>query len=157
MKNVMKKLFSLLLVGVVAVSMFGFIAPNNVDAAEAEPSKGNVYFQQNGFYTGNYIASFYDASGKLIGSRNTGRMYAGQSRRYAIPEETKTLTVKTKIRSIFHWDNVGLFKFVLNESKLPEGGTVSVTGKGDLLIMAYFIPSSTGCWKCAGQTPLPKR
>ena len=34
MKNVMKKVFSLLLVGVVAVSMFGFITPNRVDAAE---------------------------------------------------------------------------------------------------------------------------
>ena len=36
MKNIIKKMFSLLLVGVVAVSMFGFIAPNRVDAAEAD-------------------------------------------------------------------------------------------------------------------------
>ena len=39
MKNVMKKVFSLLLVGVVAVSMFGFITPNRIDAAETNATE----------------------------------------------------------------------------------------------------------------------
>ena len=151
MKNVMKKLFSLLLVGVVAVSMFGFIAPNNVDAAEAEPSKGTVYFHQKGSgYIGNYIASFYDASEKLICSYNTGRMYVGQSRSYAIPKETKTLTVQTKTRLPFHWENAKTFIFGLNEGKESLGGSVSVTGKGALISTVDFIPSSTGCWEYVG-------
>ena len=44
MKNVFKKMFSLLLVGVVAVSMFGFIKLNCVEAAEAhgEDNKGLI-------------------------------------------------------------------------------------------------------------------
>ena len=42
MKNIMKKLFSLLLVGVVAVSMFGFITPNRVDAAETNSNLGTI-------------------------------------------------------------------------------------------------------------------
>ena len=41
MKNIIKKMFSLLLVGVVAVSMFGFIVPNRVDAAEADINSGS--------------------------------------------------------------------------------------------------------------------
>ena len=41
MKSVMKKLFSLLLVGVVTVSMFGFVAPL-VEAAEANASSDKI-------------------------------------------------------------------------------------------------------------------
>lgn len=39
MKNVMKKVFSLLLVGIVAISMFSFITPNRVDAAETNATE----------------------------------------------------------------------------------------------------------------------
>ena len=46
MKNIIKKMFSLLLVGVVAVSMFGFIAPNRVDAEETNVvNNGMLYFE----------------------------------------------------------------------------------------------------------------
>ena len=44
MKNFVKKLFSLLLVGVVAISMFSFVAPTNVEAAEETSFRGVVYF-----------------------------------------------------------------------------------------------------------------
>ena len=46
MKNIIKKMFSLLLVGVVTVSMFGFIAPNRVDAEETNVvNNGMLYFE----------------------------------------------------------------------------------------------------------------
>ena len=46
MKNIIKKMFSLLLVGVVAVSMFGFIAPNRVGAEETNvANNGMLYFE----------------------------------------------------------------------------------------------------------------
>ena len=43
MKNVIKKMFSLLLVGVVTVSMFGFVAP--VEAAEANASSDKIIIE----------------------------------------------------------------------------------------------------------------
>ena len=42
MKSVMKKLFSLLLVVVITVSMFGFVAPPSVEAAEANASRDKI-------------------------------------------------------------------------------------------------------------------
>ena len=70
MKNVIKKAFSLLLVSVVAVSMFSFITPNRVDA-KVELSKDYVYvffkeLDQGIKKPGYYTIKFFYPNGKLI-------------------------------------------------------------------------------------------
>ena len=74
MKNVIKKAFSLLLVSVVAVSMFSFITPNRVDA-KVELSKDYVYVffrDLKGVKPGYYTITFLDIDGNpLVGSRRT--------------------------------------------------------------------------------------
>ena len=57
MGNIIKKLLSLLLVSVVAVSMFNFIAPNRVDAVETNKNSGILCIEQNG-NMGNYTVKF---------------------------------------------------------------------------------------------------
>ena len=60
MRNIIKKLLSLLLVGVVAVSMFVFITPIHVNATEANAlDKGILCIQNNGS-RGEYYVGFCD-------------------------------------------------------------------------------------------------
>lgn len=75
MKNVIKKAFSLLLVSVVAVSMFSFITPNRVDA-KVQLSNNYVrivdtLFDENAnAKPGYYTIEFFDIDGNpLVGSR----------------------------------------------------------------------------------------
>ena len=73
MKNFIKKLFSLLLVGVVTVSMFSFIRPNRVDAIEesnkSERNLGTFIVEEipcRALYTIYCSVICYNASGKEI-------------------------------------------------------------------------------------------
>ena len=150
----MKKLFSLLLVGIVAISMFGFITPNSVDAAEATPSKGTVYVKNTSHsigYGANFVVDFYNASGKNIGGYNSGRLNKTEERHYTIPQEAKSVTVRTKKKSTFCWNNVNFFVFKLDESSDSLDGSISVNAIGKSLLKAGFTKSSAGCWKFAYQ------
>ena len=98
MKNVIKKMFSLLLVGVVAVSMFGFIAPNRVDAAEANAFRGSVLVKTE--YSKNaYIISstveFLNASGETIKIPRHKHLDGRKSEHveYKIPADAKKVKV----------------------------------------------------------------
>ena len=72
MKNFIKKLFSLVLVGVVTVSMFSFIRPNRVDAIEESNASGGnlgifiIEMIRNGLYEINYSVICYNAFGREI-------------------------------------------------------------------------------------------
>ena len=158
MKNIMKKLFSLLLVGVVAVSMFGFIAPNSVDAKEEKPSKGEVHLKQcamwDFFYTdGEYIVKFYGASGNVISTPSTklGCMIHTEHT-FPIPVETKSavVTVKKVIPFTGKYVVVDRLKFELNEKSTSSTGVISVEGHGANQ-SANVAQRTTGCWKYAGK------
>ena len=157
MKNVMKKLFSLLLVGVIAVSMFSFVAPNSVDAAEAKPSKGTVYLKQNAKWSlildGYYFVYFYDASGKLISNPAT-RIFVKHDARYPIPENATSVVVKVQkgdwLTGAIDKVLVGRLKFNLNEASTDSTGSINVLGHGSN-VNAYTSQSTTGCWQYVGE------
>ena len=161
MKNVMKKLFSLLLVGVIAVSMFSFVAPNSVDAKEAKPSRGTVYVYQNAmwstFRNAKYFVYFYNASGNKISSHSV-HLYVKKGAHFPIPLEAKTVTIEVQSAMLggISWETVVNHKFELVENSESLEGSISVTGHGSGF-GPYTAQNSTGCWKYAGQIPLPKR
>lgn len=147
----MKKLFSLLLVGIVAISMFAFIAPNSVDATEAEPSKGTVYVKnatEKSGYGVRFVVDFYDASGNNIGCYKSNYLSRTEKKCCTIPQEAKSVTVLTaKKVNRSTWDNVSSFVFKLDKSNDSLDGSIQVNAIGDLLKSADFTYSSTGCWK----------
>ena len=55
----MKKVFSLLLVGVVTISMFSFITPNRVDATETKAKKETILFNNKGNTTATFLLRYY--------------------------------------------------------------------------------------------------
>ena len=68
MKNVMKKVFSLILVGVVAVSMFGFVAPTRAEAAGCAGELCLEWYDKENYCNGNidiYIY-FLDSYGTVL-------------------------------------------------------------------------------------------
>lgn len=149
MKNVMKKLFSLLLVGIVAISMFGFIAPNNVDAAEAKPSKGIVRLEHTGGWIGRYFIRFYDASGKQMGREIGKVLTAGLGKEYSIPLEAKSVIVETQVWA-FGYHRVNLNKFELSENNDSSTGFIFVRGCNAVNNIDTSV-NATGCWKYAGK------
>lgn len=71
MKNVIKKAFSLLLVSVVAVSMFSFITPNRVDAkvelSDSYVQVDDILFAHDAdAKPGYYTIKFFGIDGKLL-------------------------------------------------------------------------------------------
>ena len=98
MKNVIKKMFSLLLVGVVAVSMFGFVAPNRVDAAETDALEGSVLVKTTCSENAYIISStveFLTDSGKTIKIPMRKHLDGRKSEcvEYKIPKDARTVKV----------------------------------------------------------------
>lgn len=152
MKNFMKKLFLLLLVGVIAVSMFGFIAPNRVDAKEAKPSRGNVCvgLEFGTGYVMKYNIIFYDTSGKQIDKiiQKYG-LVGGIYKNYSIPEKAGSIIVEAqKLPITFRWKTVACHKFELIKNSKFSEGNISVVGTGRTLDHAKTTPKGNGCWKC---------
>ena len=149
----MKKLFSLLLVGIVAISMFGFIAPNNVDAAEAKPSKGIVRLEHTGGWVGRYFIRFYDASGKRMGNEikrvMTARRAGHGGKEYSIPLEAKSVIVETQAW-VVGYHRVNLNKFELSENNDSATGFIFVRGCNAVNNIDTSV-NATGCWKYAGK------
>ncbi len=92
MKNVVKKLFSLLLVGVVAVSMFSFVAPpaEAAEAAEAN-SYGTLIIRNKAWYTAGFHVTFYNFFGGNLGEYDTGYLEGLSTRNpreFKIPKDT---------------------------------------------------------------------
>lgn len=98
MKNVFKKVFSLLLVGVVAVSVFGFIAPNRVDATEAaNVFTESILVETEPSINACTIAStikFFDESEKVVRVKRAeldGKI--GQAMEVEIPKKAKIIEI----------------------------------------------------------------
>lgn len=104
MRNIMKKAFSLLLIGVVTVSMFSFIRPNCVDAA-GERQYMQVIIErsmlldgvskEDGYFT---FVFFDENENEISGGIRTIRFYTTDVSRknqiIELPETAKSLTVK---------------------------------------------------------------
>ena len=88
MGNIIKKLLSLLLVSVVAVSMFSFIAPNRVDAVETNENSGILYIEQNG-NMGSYTVKFCTDSPTDFSSEHYINLRKGKIWSKHIPEKDK--------------------------------------------------------------------
>ena len=98
MKNVFKKMFSLFLVGVVAVSMFGFIAPNRVDATEAANAfTESILVETEPSINACTISStikFFDESEKVVRVKRAeldGQI--GQAMEAKIPKKAKIIEI----------------------------------------------------------------
>lgn len=103
MKSIIKKLFSLLLVGAVAISMISSIKPNCVDAAETNGRDSKTvfisYFPNHGpSYIAFSILSFYDSKENSLGTHNT-RLggYRLLRKKVAIPKGTRKIIIETNI------------------------------------------------------------
>ena len=83
MRNIIKKLLSLLLVGVVAVSMFGFITPNRVNATEANTLSAGILCIQNNGNRGEYNVGFCDNLSKPFLTQE--RRVLRRDKRWSIP------------------------------------------------------------------------
>ena len=156
MKNVIKKLFSLLLIGVVAVSMFSFIVPNHIDAEEEIPRGIVVLILRNMaiYYEGvasvNYSVEFYDvldnATEKLICSQSVSLSNDGVDRkpvlwRGYIPAKAKVVVIGTG-----KWWKC--CKFKLDESSKFSTGFIEVTSINQARNKGIYIRSrSSGYWK----------
>ena len=97
MKNIIKKMFSLILVGMVAVSMLEFIEPNRIQAA-GEEAEIEIHIDKFSFYEcpfeGHYDLLFFNNKGKLVGAVHK---YVGATKRVLKDERflfNKNTTIK---------------------------------------------------------------
>lgn len=103
MKSIIKKLFSLLLVGVVAISMISSIKPNCVDAAETNDRDSKTVFisyspDPGSSYFAFTILDFYDLKNNSLGTYNTN--LGGHRllrKKFAIPKATQKIIIETNI------------------------------------------------------------
>ena len=133
MKNIMKKLFSLLLVGVVAVSMFGFITPNRVDAAEANAKYAGKFCISyvpgpRRSYTAFYMLDFYDSANNNIGDIRTGTLKDSEKINYKIPSSVQRITIQTDIVL----DGGEIYSSSYSEYKRIPGTISTVSGQSVL-------------------------
>ena len=127
MKNVVKKLFSLLLVGVVTVSMFSFVAPTNAEAAETD-SYGTLIINQRGAYEAGFHATFYDFFGENLGEYDTGYLAKKNTREFKIPKNTYRVQVHVSIISIFFKGKCEKYiDFYADESVVNEKSRIELT------------------------------
>lgn len=106
MKNFIKKLFSLLLVGVVTVSMFSFIRPNRVDAIEESNKSGKnlgTFIVEEipcrALYTIYCSVVCYNASGKEIKKVDdkSNLLWSSKKITFEIPPATSKMSSKITI------------------------------------------------------------
>ena len=129
MKNVVKKLFSLLLVGVVAISMFSFVAPP-VEAAETAEagSNGTLIIKNEAAYTAGFYVTFYSFSGGNLGEYDTGNLRGAwykDSRNIKIPKNTYRVHVYMFVRS--SGGKTKTIDFYANESAVNENSRIELT------------------------------
>ena len=125
MKNVVKKLFSLLLVGVVAVSMFNFVAPTNVEAIQAS-SNGTLSIRNKAWYTAGFHVTFYSFFGENLGEYDTGYLEGRgfrHSRNFEIPKDTYRVHVYVAIQA----GKKRHFDFYADESVVNEKSRIELT------------------------------
>ena len=151
MKNIMKKLFSLLLVGVVAVSMFGFITPNNVDAAETNGCAGKIVIscvpvpdtsKLKKPYKVCCMVRYYNVYNKEIVTPMipcSETLHGGESRTYDIRDDVQRITIYTYFVGVDVFPTVkSYYERVPGEKPNPTEQSILYT------IRSPFDPKSPG-------------
>lgn len=134
----MKKIFSILLAGVVVFSILGFISPGNYVSAKEETSKGTLTIKHEVKWAGDYKIHFYDSSGNSIGS--TIKVSSPKNKNASkkiiktikIPQRTNKIEVSVDAYS----ENNNLlksdeFKFEAVKNKVSDEDTINIIAKGD--------------------------
>ena len=160
MKNVIKKMFSLLLVGVVAVSMFGVIAPNRVNAAETNANLGKVRLETvpnpkfDRHHRLIFSVEFLNKSGKPIGERAESdlNIHDGESREVEIPSKTKSIMIYKTYRDR-NTILMGWYKFANNGSYIiPSADSIIISASfSDTTPSLKFNPCATNGWCLSDQ------
>ena len=130
LKNVVKKLFSLLLVGVVAISMFSFVAPP-VEAAEAPEagSNGTLSIRNCALFTARFHVTFYDMRENKLGEHDTGKLEGvglRNAREFKIPK----LTYHVQVFMDVMWGNDKTIDFYVDKSTVNEKSRIELTSDG---------------------------
>ena len=117
MRNILKKTFSLLLIGVVTVSMFSFTTPNRVDAVgtpfivlkiEKDKRFTNIAHKKDGYV----ICKFFDRDGKCF-DKDGGDInfkLGDNVQRIDLPSNTKKIEVEAFTPTITNPPNLKRFK-----------------------------------------------
>ena len=152
MKNVMKKVFSLLLVGVVAISMFSFITPNRVDAAETNRYRaGKIVISCDPVtrsaerYKVHCEVTYKDAVGYCIMESCKETLNGGESRTYEIRGDVHSISIYTYFDGAEVLPPVqSCYKRVPNAKPRPTGQSILYT------IRSPLDPKSPGVSEIVG-------
>ena len=141
MKNVVKKLFSLLLVGVVAISMFSFVAPpaEATEAAEAG-SNGTLIINQSGIYYAGFHVTFYSFSRENLGEYDTGYLAKKNTREFKVPKNTYNVHVYVAISA----GKKRHFDFYADESVVNEKSRIELTSTKTSLHPKFDVKFNNG-------------
>ena len=151
MKNVVKKLFSLLLVGVVTVSMFSFVAPTNAEAAETD-SYGTLIINQRGVCKTGFHVTFYDYLKKNLGEYDTGCLNVGNTRKFKIPKNTYNVHVYVAVAD----GGEKNIDFYADESAVNEKSQIELTSKSVTKDPEFGVRVDKG-WLDEARTPISRR
>lgn len=137
-------MFSLLLVGVVAISMFGFISPSRVEAAE-EGSRGTIEVSQKGLYVARFDVKFFDNNNNEIDSSSKSlAIYQGYD--IAIPDNAEYVQVDVYVYGFFKWDHKKTLKFKANDQVSSES-IINITTDGSTWDTGVNVHSCNGWQK----------
>lgn len=140
MKNVFKKVFSLLLVGVVAVSVLSFSSPNCANAENLEYSDNVVCLYNSAWYNAGLSVKFYKADGTKICERKSKLLHKTEQAEIAIPKGTTLVMLKCSfILGTKDWRDISKGKSLV--FKIDElgifGDDILVTTQGTLFKKSF--------------------
>ena len=133
-----------MLVGVVAISMFSFVAPpaEAAEAAEAN-SNGTLSMRNKGWYTAEFNAVFYNSSWERLGIYHSGYLEGLGTRN---PRDIKI--PKGTCRVHVHIDILGGWwrpiKFYADESTVNENSRIELTSTGTFLFPEFDVKINNG-------------
>ena len=135
-------MFSLLLVGVIAASMFSFVAPTNVEATEAG-SNGTLSIRNKGWYTAGFHVTFYNFLGDNLGEYDTGYLEGWSlrhTREIKIPKGTYRVHVFMDV--MLGYDKT--IDFFADESVVNENNRIVLESKGGTLTSRFDVKTDNG-------------
>ena len=142
MKSVIKKLFSLLLVGVVTVSMFGFVKPNCVEAIEANDKSETIHILNMGGEDLLCITQFFlEDDPELTKSLNPEEIIEvcpGKGLRVSIDPEAKFVQIKINFPNKHVRENEKWKKYIFAQHSNRSNGIVDLT-KPSIIIRSFKI------------------
>ena len=142
MKNVIKRLFSLLLVGVVTVSMFGFIKPSCVEATEANGKSETIHILNMGDENLLCITQFFLENDpeltKSLNSEEVIEVCHGKDLRVNIDSRAKFVQIKINFPNKHVRENEKWKKYVFAQHSNRSRGAVDLT-KDSIVIRSFKI------------------